>query len=262
MSEAAFENVAPAYDRDFTHTLLGQTLRAQVWERLARYVRPEMRVLELNCGTGADAVWLAQQGATVLATDIAPAMLQLTQSKAQAQGIGQRLTTQLLDLTAPPALPAEFQGVFSNFGGLNCVRDLRPLAQRLAAGVAPGGWLLFVVMGPWCVWEVLWYLLHAQPRTAFRRWAAQGAIAQVGTAQLPVWYPPPHRLAQAFAPHFKLQHCTGLGVFLPPSYLERGLMRHPNAWRMLLRLERALAAHWPFWLGADHIILEFTRVDS
>ena len=45
-------------------------MRAAVWARCAARFRPGFRILEMNCGTGEDARWLASQGMQVLATDI------------------------------------------------------------------------------------------------------------------------------------------------------------------------------------------------
>ncbi|WP_199899091.1 hypothetical protein, partial [Ideonella sp. B508-1] len=65
MSVAAFDTVARDYDRDFTHSLVGMAQRRVVWDVLddwqARRSGPGA-VLELNCGTGEDALHLARAG--------------------------------------------------------------------------------------------------------------------------------------------------------------------------------------------------------
>ena len=53
----------------FTESRLGELLRQAVWRRLDDVFRPGDRVLELDCGTGEDAVHLARRGVRVLATD-------------------------------------------------------------------------------------------------------------------------------------------------------------------------------------------------
>src|SRR5262249_13745568 len=66
---AAFDAVAHRYDAEFSDRWLGETLRRQVWRELAPLVKPGSHVLDLGCGTGEDAVWLAGRGARVCATD-------------------------------------------------------------------------------------------------------------------------------------------------------------------------------------------------
>lgn len=79
-----FNPIAKDYDAVFSHTALGQLLRQRVWQHLGALnaVSSAKTVLELNCGTGEDAVWLAQQGWQVLATDVSDQMLAVAQAKA------------------------------------------------------------------------------------------------------------------------------------------------------------------------------------
>ena len=81
-----FDEMAADYDRSFTTSTIGSLMRQAVWWRLDACFRPGDRVLELNCGTGADAIHLARRGVRVLATDIAPAMLELTRAKVAQAG--------------------------------------------------------------------------------------------------------------------------------------------------------------------------------
>ncbi len=77
--------MAESYDQTFTNTSLGRELRALVWERLSLLFTGGSHVLELNCGTGEDACWLAARGVLVTATDGSPRMLQRAEEKASAQ---------------------------------------------------------------------------------------------------------------------------------------------------------------------------------
>lgn len=280
MREAAFDSIAAEYDREFTHTPLARVLRVMVWSRLSANFKAGDHILELNCGTGEDAAWLAQHGMTVVATDVSTAMLEVAQQKAQRVGVSQWIEIRWLDLTGAQmgleaftgsawlAIPAKasssdrvrFDGVLSNFGGLNCVRDLRPLASMLSEVVKPGGRLILVPMNRWCLWESIWHGLHLQPCMALRRLRRDGVDANVGATQTHVWYPSLRSLRQVFGPTFKLRRVIGLGVFLPPSYLEPVVAKRPRLFNLLTRLERGTAARFPFNRLADHVILEFERV--
>lgn len=77
-SSAAYWNVvAETYDQVFPETLIGRAQREIVWQELACVFQAGQRILELNCGTGVDAVHLAESGVRVLACDISPRMIEL-----------------------------------------------------------------------------------------------------------------------------------------------------------------------------------------
>ncbi|MBI5671403.1 MAG: class I SAM-dependent methyltransferase [Chloroflexi bacterium] len=77
-----FDPLAPTYDSDFTDTAIGRYLRGRVQARLTQHFKAGDHVLELGCGTGEDALWLAGRGVSVLATDTSAAMLDITLAKA------------------------------------------------------------------------------------------------------------------------------------------------------------------------------------
>jgi SAM-dependent methyltransferase len=259
-----FDTIAPTYDEVYTDTLLGRWLRQAVWEHARTAFRPGDRVLELGCGTGADAVWLAQRGVQVLATDASPAMLQIAAQKATASGVGARVELRRLDLAAlePGVLRCDppFDGALSNFGALNCLPDRRPLARALAAWVRPGGKILLVLMGPLCPWEIAWHLLHGQPRIAVRR-LRSGRPARLGDgATVRVWYPSPRRLRAEFAPFFQHAHTFSIGALLPPTHLSHLVERWPRPFHRLAAWERRWSDRLPLtWLN-DHYLAVLQRI--
>src|SRR5436309_2671167 len=88
MPAAVFDALAPEYDSRFSESALGRIVRRAVWRWLDRAFVSGARVLELNCGTGEDAVHLAARGVRVLATDASAAMLDLARAKIGAAGLG------------------------------------------------------------------------------------------------------------------------------------------------------------------------------
>lgn len=269
MSEFAFDRVATEYDVDFTDTDLAHELRQAVWSRLAQYFKRGMHVLELGCGTGEDALWLAKNGVRVTATDVSQAMLDVTRHKVAQAGVADFVETFVLDAAAPRSgvtsarfgeRTQAFDGAFANFGGLNCVENLAPLAQALAGWIKPHGHLVLVLMNRWCAWEIVWHLLHLQPRVAFRRMRRGGVEARVGGGIVRTWYPSIGSIRRVFSPSFEVKRVIGLGVFLPPSYLERIVAKRPRLFQTLIGLERATAKVSPFSNLADHVIIEFNRL--
>ncbi|MEL7222689.1 MAG: methyltransferase domain-containing protein, partial [Bacteroidota bacterium] len=102
-----FDAVADQYDQEFTHTDVGLLQRQLVYQQVEQLLSTYeiSRVLELNCGTGEDAVWLAKKGLNVHATDISPKMVAVAQKKGDDSDIGQgMLTYQTLDCNQLSAL--------------------------------------------------------------------------------------------------------------------------------------------------------------
>jgi len=250
----AFDAFAANYDGNFARTGPGRLLRESVWRRLAPHLHPGLRVLDLGCGTGEDALWLAAQGCDVTASDASLAMLEMTWRKAMAEGLGDRIETRLFDLNAPHDLEGPFDLVLSDFGALNCVVDLAPLADRLRRIVAPGGRIAAVVMGRFCALETLWYGIHGK-RTAWRRWTGKSS-ADIGGKRIPIRYWQPGDLARALGPDFRIEMSRPVGLFLPPSDLFALIERHPRLFAALARWEaQASSSTWPAYLADHHFTL-------
>lgn len=71
----AFSRAAISYDHDFGDLPGVAELRRRVLHLVRRYVPVGSRILEIGCGTGADARALAAMGYRVLATDTSEEML-------------------------------------------------------------------------------------------------------------------------------------------------------------------------------------------
>jgi SAM-dependent methyltransferase len=266
MTDAAFDGAADSYDDDFTRSRVGRAQRNLVWSHLEPVLNALGRpadVLEINCGTGEDAVHLAARGYQVLATDISTGMLVQTARKAARAGLGHLVQTTRLaaEMLSPALLGRQFDLVLSNFGGLNCLSpdDLAALAGRLAGIVRPGGRVVLVVMPPLCLWEVAWHLPRLHPRAAFRRLGGGPVTARVGAASFPIWYYGPDRLRRMFAADFDCVAVRPIGLAVPPSALEPAFTNRPALVDRLERLDRALPG-WPLLAGiSDHMLLEFRR---
>ena len=56
----AFDSLAAKYDDLFTRSMIGRAQRGAVWDALIDTFEPGSHILELNCGTGEDALFLAR----------------------------------------------------------------------------------------------------------------------------------------------------------------------------------------------------------
>ncbi|GLX02007.1 class I SAM-dependent methyltransferase [Microtetraspora sp. NBRC 16547] len=101
------------------------------------------RALDLGCGEGADAIWLAQQGWHVTAVDISQVALDRAGRQAAAADVADRVDWQRHDLgTTFPA--GVFDLVSAHFLHSNVELPREKILRTAASAVAPGGMLLIV----------------------------------------------------------------------------------------------------------------------
>jgi SAM-dependent methyltransferase len=257
MRASPFDEMAADYDRSFTQTACGAALRGLVWQRFPAVFSGCKRILELGCGTGEDAIRLARAGHRVIAIDASAEMIRVARLKALAAGCAQRIEFHVMPMESLHVLPRDqrFDGVFSNFGAVNCVADLPRLAGALAARLDPGAPLLFVPMGRCVPWEWLWFTLRGEPRRALRRLSRAGVVWRGSTIR----YPTPGQLAVALRGAFTPVRVRPLGLLLPPSYASGWINRRPRMLAGLLRAERAAQRFAGFASFADHYMFEAQR---
>lgn len=82
-------------------------------------IRP-CRALELGCGTGASAAWLAQQGFEITAVDLSPQAIERARQRADAAGVSVRFL--VVDVLTPPP---ELAGPFDFFFDRGCYHVVR-----------------------------------------------------------------------------------------------------------------------------------------
>jgi ubiquinone/menaquinone biosynthesis C-methylase UbiE len=259
---APFDAIAGRYDETFTTTKIGRAQRASVWKKLEKVFRRGDRVLEIGCGTGVDACFLAEHGATVVACDSSPQMVILATRRVKENAKDSSVRTHLLAAEEVASLrnSGSFDGAFSNFGALNCVEDLQQFARDLAVLLKPGATALLCWMGPCCGWEIAWYLAQGNPGKALRRFARGGVTARLAEgAIVRVHYPSVRLLARTFAPQFRLASFNGIGVAVPPSYVECWANRFPRLFDLSMRADSLLGRCPGVRAFADHILLEFRR---
>jgi SAM-dependent methyltransferase len=89
------------------------------------------RAVDLGCGSGANAVFLAQAGFEVVGIDFSPVALGKARRAAEAAGVSDRLRLVRGDLTSPRM--AEIEGPFDLLVDFGTLDDLGPAARRAMA---------------------------------------------------------------------------------------------------------------------------------
>lgn len=253
-----FDAIAADYDSTFTDTAVGIAQRAQVALELNRCFHAGQHILELNCGTGHDALALARRGVKVTALDASPSMIAVARNKLATHTELSNIDFRVLRNEDLRSVSESFDGAFSNFAGLNCSRDWSAIASELRRLIRPGGHLLLCIMGRCCVWEILGLLIAGKPSKAIRRFSSS-RTAQIAGQPLDVYYPSVSQARHAFRPDFALNSWRGIGAFVPPSYFDSTFQSRPQLLRSLQRLDLRLTRLSPLRSFADHILLDFVR---
>jgi len=269
-SQAYWNTAADKYERVFTGTAIGRMWRDSVWHWLDMAFHSESRILELNCGTGIDAIHLARRGVLVLGCDISPRMIELARDNARMARLEHRINFCVLpseDLAllnahafAGTVSVASFDGGFSNFSGLNCVDDLAAVRRNLATHLRLGAPLLLCMLGRINLWGRLRHLIRGNFVDAFRSTA--DIVAAQGSELVKVKYPSCREIEMLFAPEFELRRWKGVGVAIPPAYMEGWVMRMPGLARILNGIEGLIAGIPGLRALGACVLLEFERVPS
>jgi SAM-dependent methyltransferase len=100
------------------------------------------KTLEIGCGTGDNAIWLAQQGFDVLGVDVSPIAIERATSKATNAGV--KSTFQVLDILQNHVVGAPFRFAFDR-GFFHIIESIEPrqrFAESLSRYLDEGGlWL-------------------------------------------------------------------------------------------------------------------------
>ncbi|HXH49045.1 MAG TPA: class I SAM-dependent methyltransferase [Terriglobia bacterium] len=258
----AFDKIAEIYDASFTNSAIGSAQRRSVWKEIDRNFTAGQRILEINCGTGVDALHLAGRRVHVTACDSAPRMIAVARQRADQTATSATVDFRVLANERIGTLRNEgpFDGVLSNFSGLNCIPDLSFIAYDLAQLIKKRSKMVLCLFGRFCIWETFWCIAQGNIRKAVRR-VRQGGRSAVLSAcsETTVWYHTVRHLKKTFHPYFRLVGWKGVGVTVPPSYLEFLAADYPRLFHIASRIDPWLGGCPGFRAMADHMLLTFER---
>ncbi len=256
-----FDQIARTYDDEFTHSAIGKAQRSMVYANLKKCmpVFKEKRILELNCGTGADAYYFGKEGAVVLATDISREMITIAKKKTETlPNVG----CSVLDINELEKIAGKhkFDLIFSNFGGINCLSKEQVISffntsQNL---LNDNGLIILVIMADLCIWESAYFALKGRFKSVLRRKKKAPVRVTIGNSTVKTHYYSPKQMSD-MAGMFKVKRLSPIGFFIPPSYLNKFFDRKKRILNSLEYLDRKIVGISTLSHLSDHFFICFEK---
>lgn len=260
MSES-FSVYAANYDADFSKSEIGILQRNRVWFFLKKNLGGKpLHILELNCGTGIDALWFARRGSNVLATDISSEMVNRAAENTMAFKDKVKTITcdcrKILDVVKEK----KYDVIFSNFSGLNCLSEaeLFDLNNSINHALNKDGKFIACFFGTKCWWEKLYFLFKFNFKKMKRRGDKKKSLVKIKDEVFDTWYFSPSTVSKIFSSDFVLKEKMPVGLFVPPSYLNSFFKRIPFALKALSVLE-SIFSFSVLADYADHYVVYFEK---
>lgn len=257
----AFSRQSGIFDELYSTNAIVNYKREQVRNHVLKYLNPDDNILELNSGTGEDALFFARRGHKVHATDISPGMQQQLRQKVIACNMHHLVSSELCSFTKLHQLKNQgpYDHIFSNFAGLNCTGNLDEVLASLPALLKPGGVATLVILPKFCLWETL-LVFKGKFRTAFRRFFSKnGRRAHLEGTYFTCWYYNPDYVAKATEQLFEVLSIEGLCTIVPPSYIEGFADKYPRAFTQLRGWENRLRFSRPWRSIGDYYIISLRK---
>lgn len=255
----AFTRQSVVFDQIYSGNTIINYKRARVRQHIMQYLAPGSNILELNSGTGEDAIFLAQAGHKVHATDISSGMQQVLEQKSAPYR--DRISFEICSFTQLHQLQNQgpFDHIFSNFGGLNCTGELEKVLLSFDKLLKPGGKITLVIIPGFCLWETL-LVFKGKFKTAFRRFfSAKGRVAHIEGTYFKCYYYSQSFVISTLQQSYKVLSAEGLCTLVPPSYIGGFAEKHPKTYNFLKNKEDKLKDKWPWKYMGDYFIISLEK---
>jgi len=260
-AEKAFSKQSAIFDQIYSSNVIVQYKRQRVRDHVSQYIKPNSKILELNAGTGEDAIWFAQQGHIVHATDISKGMQEKLVEKVSKASLVSKITNELRSFTELDKLQNKgpYDLIFSNFAGLNCTGELDKVLSSFSVLLKPGGIVTLVILPGFCLWETMLFL-RGDFKTAFRRFfSSKGVTANVEGEKFTCWYYNPSYVINKMQNEYDVLSVEGLCTLVPPSYLENFPNKRPSFFKWLKNKEDKWKTKWPWKNIGDYYIISLKK---
>jgi SAM-dependent methyltransferase len=258
---SAFDSASEEYDFTIRRNFINTWIRRRSLLVLKELVRPDDLLLEVGCGTGAEAMEISNWVSGIVATDVSARMTELVRAKAAAKGIQDKVLAVTVRAGEIARVRETIGGRglrigYSFNGALNCEPDLDSFVSQLHALLEPGGYFVCSVRNTTCASEMVSHGLALQFSRATPR-RTQPTMVSVGGRDIPSTYFSPSEFAAHFERAFTPIEVIGLPALLPPAYLNDYYLKVRSLSSVLERLEPLLSGIPPFNRLGDQTLFVF-----
>ncbi len=260
---AAFDSASEEYDFTISHNYINTWIRKRSIRELLNLAKPGDTLLEVGCGTGAEAIEISRYVSKIIATDISDKMIEILSKKVEARGLsGSIVPVQVraanVSQVAELATGGKVDLAYSFNGALNSEPELDRFVNGLSSILVPGGYFICSIRNSFCLSEALSHAAVLQfEKMAPRK--KQPVMVSVGGRDIPAFYYPPAAFLSFFSTEFELRKLYGLPAFLPPAYLSDYYIKFKNVASILEKFEWALGGHFPFNRVGDQSLFVFQK---
>ena len=254
---SAFSKKAKVYDSYGKSNFIIKHSRKIVRDTVLRNIAPHGNILELNGGTGSDALHFVKKGYKVHLIDVSKGMIEKSKSKITSEEIEHKLTIERKSFEQLQDLPKNnYDYIFSNFGGLNCTPNVKKVIDQFPLVLKDEGYITLVIMPPICPWELI--NIFWSPKMALRRLPSLFGLpikANVSGIKFWTYYYPVNKVKKLFDKRYEFISLESLSLFSPPSFLDYFPVKYPKLFKKLLEFDNRLTKHFPFNHFGDFYIL-------
>lgn len=257
MKKDYYETVSDYYDEDAN---LGFEDRAQSnpgLERIRNAFRSYIekvdfeKALEIGCGPGFDAEWLAGKYSerSVVASDVSKQMCDLSEKRLRP--FSNAKVMQVSDADLGTFEPSSFGLVYVFFGALNTVDNLQSSANKIYDVLEPGGHAVLTFVNKWYLREMVVQLLKLRFRSAMARirkiWGGYST-----SRFLPSTCYSPSDVRAAFSKFEEKDH-QGYSILFPAWYNYGKFAANPEKAERLWELDERIN-RTPFWKFGEYTL--------
>jgi ubiquinone/menaquinone biosynthesis C-methylase UbiE len=256
--DKGFSSIYEEYEVLSNENYIDQTMRKQVYFHIEKIIIQEAKILEINAGSGIDAVYFAKKGFDILATDIAIGSEKYILNKKKEFNYSNLKFKLVSYLNLHELHPNKYDFIFSNFGGLNCTDKLEQVMDSFYEILNENGKVTLVILNKYYLWDWI-NIFKLKFSKAFYRMSKKPIFANIKDEKIQVYYYSTRQLKALLSQKYELIKIENLGNFYPNTN-HKILTKISFLIPLFIKIDRFFVKNnlLPFHLG-DYFIISFQK---